>query len=187
MPFGGTAAEWRVATMNIRNSSESIRSVARAVLVVCVMASGSAVFNVARTVAADPVGGAVEHHNLGPDKIALQGHDPVGYFTEGKALKGSKELSAQQGGVTYRFASEANRNRFLASPQKYLPAYGGWCAAAMAKGQKVEIDPANFRVADGRLFLFYQSFFGNALKDWLKDEPGQRTRADQHWKRISGE
>src|SRR5881296_32694 len=114
--------------------------------------------------------GAIEHYNLGADKIALKGYDSVAYLTKSQALKGRKEISAQQRGVTYWFASEENRKLFLESPEKYLPTYGDWCATAMAKGEKVEIDPANFKVTQGRLFLFYKAFYANAIKDWNKDE-----------------
>ena len=40
---------------------------------------------------------------------------------------------------------------------------------------------------DGRLFLFYKGFWGNARKDWDKDEPTQTAKADAQWKKISGE
>jgi YHS domain-containing protein len=131
--------------------------------------------------------GAIKHYNLGPDKVAISGYDPVAYFTQSKALKGRKELSASHRGVTYHFASEQNRNTFASSPEKFIPTYGGWCATAMAKGEKVEIDPTNFKVTNGRLFLFFRAFYANAIKDWNKDEPGQTVKADANWKKIAGE
>lgn len=133
-----------------------------------------------------PVAG-LQHYNLGKDQVALSGYDPVGYFTLNKALKGRKEISAQHRGVTYWFASDENKKLFTATPEKYLPTYGGWCATAMAKGEKVEIDPTNFKVTNGRLFLFFKAFYANAIKDWNKDEPGQTAKADANWKKIAGE
>ena len=130
---------------------------------------------------------AVQHYNLGPDKVAIGGYDPVAYFTPGKALKGRKELSRSHRGVAYYFASEENRKRFAEAPEKYVATYGGWCATAMAKGEKVEIDPTNFKVTNGRLFLFFKAFYANALKDWNKDEPNLTVKADANWKRIAGE
>jgi len=130
---------------------------------------------------------AIQHYNLGADKVALKGYDPVGYFTLNKALKGRKEINAQHRGVTYWFASEENKKLFTESPTKYLPTYGGWCATAMAKGEKVEIDPTNFKVTNGRLFLFFKAFYANAIKEWNKDEPGQTAKADANWKKIAGE
>ena len=130
---------------------------------------------------------ALDQYNLGPDKVALQGFDPVGYFTQSKAVKGRPEIAARLQGVTYQFATEENKKLFLAAPSEYLPTYGGWCATAMAKGEKVEIDPANFKITNSRLFLFYKGLWGNARKDWDKDEPAQTTKADSHWKKIAGE
>jgi len=130
---------------------------------------------------------AVPLYNLGPDKVAMKGYDPVAYFKPGQALKGRKELSAIHRGVTYHFVSEANKQLFAQAPGKYVPTYGGWCATAMAKGEKVEIDPTNFKVTDGRLFLFFKAFYANALKDWNKDEANLTAKADANWKKIAGE
>lgn len=130
---------------------------------------------------------AIAHYNLGSDKLALAGYDPVAYFTEGKAAKGKQSINTSHRGVTYHFSTEDNRRRFIESPAKYVPAYGGWCATAMAKGEKVEIDPTNFKITNGRLFLFFKAFYANALKDWNKEEPALIPKADGHWKTISGE
>jgi thioredoxin-dependent peroxiredoxin len=130
---------------------------------------------------------AISQYNLGSDRVALQGYDPVTYFLTNSARKGSPELSTKYREVTYRFSTLQNREAFLASPEKYLPAYGGWCATAMAKGEKVEIDPTNFKVTNERLFLFFKAFYANALKEWNKDEANLTAKADTHWKNISGE
>jgi thioredoxin-dependent peroxiredoxin len=130
---------------------------------------------------------ATKDYNLPSDKIALGGYDPVPYLTQSKAVKGSPELSSVYRGVTYRFASQENRASFAENPGKYLPTYGGWCATAMAKGKKVEIDPTNFKITDGRLFLFFKAFYANARSDWEKDEPAQTRKADANWQRITGE
>lgn len=126
-------------------------------------------------------------YNLGADKVAISGYDPVAYSTLHKALKGRQDLSATHRGVTYYFANEEHRKLFTASPDKYLPAYGGWCATAMAKGKKVEIDPTNFKVTNGRLFLFFKAFYANAITDWNKDESNLTAKANANWKTISGE
>jgi YHS domain-containing protein len=140
------------------------------------------------TFAAPPVDFTVaQHYNLGSDKVAISGYDPVAYFTQSKALKGRKEISASHRGVIYYFASEEDRKLFAESPEKYLPTYGGWCATAMAKGEKVEIDPTNFKVTNGRLFLFFKAFYANAIKDWNKDEANLTVKADANWMKIAGE
>ena len=130
---------------------------------------------------------AAKDYNLPADKVALSGYDPVPYLAQNKAVKGSAQITSMYCGVIYNFASEENRALFAHNPEKFLPTYGGWCATAMAKGKKVEIDPTNFKVTNGRLFLFYKNFLANARSDWEKDEPSQTKKADANWKRIAGE
>lgn len=130
---------------------------------------------------------SVSEYNLPKDRLAIGGYDPVAYFTEGRARKGEPALRARYRGVNYQFATQKSLDQFLTDPARFAPTYGGWCATAMAKGEKVEIDPANFKVSNGRLFLFYKGLWGNARKDWDKDEPAQITKADAAWRTIAGE
>ncbi len=129
--------------------------------------------------------GSVGQYNLSEGALALKGHDPVAYFESGKAEIGRSDLFSQYRGVVYRFATPERRQKFAATPSKYVPTYGGWCATAMAEGRKVEIDPTNFKVTDGRLFLFYKGWLGNALNDWNKDERKLTTQADEHWRKLA--
>ncbi|OQP62476.1 YHS domain protein [Niastella vici] len=122
------------------------------------------------------------NHNL-----AIEGYDPVAYFKQNAAVKGSKDLAVFYQGVTYYFSSAANKEEFKKSPARYEPQYGGWCAYAMgSKGEKVEIDPKTFKITDGKLYLFYNKFFNNTLTSWNKDEMGLKNKADVNWKKISG-
>ncbi len=130
---------------------------------------------------------AAVHYNLDKGKVAIQGYDPVAYFEGGAPVQGRKEFRAAYGGGVYFFADAANRDRFLANPDKYLPAYGGWCATAMAVGKKVEIDPENYKITNGRLFLFYKNLIQNAQTDWNKHEAQSTVDADKYWKELSGE
>ena len=119
------------------------------------------------------------------DGVAISGYDPVAYFTQGKAAKGDNKITAAYGGVTYRFAKEADRETFQKNPSGYEPQYGGWCAYAMGNtGEKVEVDPATFKIIGGKLFLFYNKFFNNTLKSWNKDEAGLKAKADRNWTNI---
>lgn len=129
---------------------------------------------------------ALGEYNLDNAKVALKGYDPVAYFA-GAPKKGNPGTRSEFRGAVYHFASEGNRAAFAKEPEKYLPTYGGWCATAMAKGDKVEIDPENFKVTDGRLFLFYKGVWGNAIEDWKKDEAGLAKKADGEWRKIAGE
>lgn len=120
--------------------------------------------------------------NLNGDGLAIDGYDPVAYFTTGNAIEGSKEYAYTIDGAIYRFANARNRDLFKAAPTKYRPQYGGWCAYAMgAKGEKVEVDPKTFKVLDGKLYLFYNKFFNNTLKSWNKDEGNLKVKADANW------
>ncbi|MBS1950376.1 MAG: YHS domain protein [Bacteroidetes bacterium] len=120
--------------------------------------------------------------NIEESGLALQGYDPVVYFVNNKAAKGKPEISILVEGVIYRFTSEKNKNTFLTNPSKYEPQYGGWCAYAMgSNGNKIEIDPETFKITDGKLYLFYNKFFTNTLKEWNKNEVPLKTTADKNW------
>ena len=126
-----------------------------------------------------------KHFNL-EDGLAIQGFDPITYFTLNKAVKGNKDVLLIERGVVYYFLNNENRELFKKNPVKYAPEYGGWCAYAMgSKGEKVSIDPGTFKIVNNRLYLFYNRFFNNTLKDWNKDEPNLRTKADENWRKIN--
>lgn len=117
--------------------------------------------------------------------LAIDGYDPVAYFKLNRAEKGKKNIIAINEGATYYFSTPENRDEFKRNPSKYEPQYGGWCAYAMgAKGEKVSIDPETFKIVDGKLYLFYNSFFNNTLKSWNKDEANLKTKADANWINI---
>jgi len=125
-----------------------------------------------------------KHFNVSSG-LAIQGYDPVSYFTKNKAEKGSSKYSSSYLGITYYFSSDANKKTFLANPSKYEPQYGGWCAYAMGySGKKVEVDPETFKIIDGKLYLFYNSFFNNTLTDWNKDEKNLKAKADKNWSNL---
>lgn len=126
--------------------------------------------------------------NLSGKHIAIEGYDPVAYFTQGKAVEGKATLAATHDGVTYYFSTSQNKATFLAHPGKYEPQYGGWCAYAMgATGEKVSVDPETFKIVNGKLFLFYNKFFNNTLKSWNKDEKNLNVKADRNWAKLFNE
>lgn len=132
----------------------------------------------------------VKEWNLSKGGLAIDGYDPVAYFTEGggAAKAGDPKITTTYNGATYRFATEANRTAFLKDPGKYEPAHGGWCSWAMREGDKVEIDPKSFIVKNDRLFLFYKGWLGDTRAKWLKgDHTTEANEADTHWKKTSGE
>tara|TARA_Y100001949_G_C15844864_1_gene267924 strand:+ start:85 stop:528 length:444 start_codon:yes stop_codon:yes gene_type:complete len=133
-----------------------------------------------------PATAAPQHSNINQENgLGISGYDPVTYFTLGRAVEGKRSLSEVHAGVTYYFSSQESRELFKKDPAKYLPAYGGWCAYAMANGDKVKIDPETFKIIDGKLYLFYNFYFNNTLTKWNKDEVNLKNQADQHWSRIN--
>ncbi|MDJ0893846.1 MAG: YHS domain-containing (seleno)protein [Alphaproteobacteria bacterium] len=115
---------------------------------------------------------------LAQEGVAIEGHDPVAYFTEANPVKGSAEHAYDWGGVTWHFASAAHRDRFKADPTRFAPQYGGYCAWAMAQGQLAPIDPQAWAIVDGKLYLNYSP--GIHAK-WEIDIPGHISKADQNW------
>lgn len=126
-----------------------------------------------------------KQYNLSKSSLAIEGYDPVAYFTQNKAVEGSKNYSLVHEGVTYYFSSDENKRAFAAKPAAYEPQYGGWCAYAMGhSGEKVEIDPETFKITNGKLYLFYNKYFNNTLKSWNKDETALKNKADNNWTKI---
>ena len=118
------------------------------------------------------------------NNLAIEGYDPVAYFTQNKAVKGSKNFNYNYKGVIYNFAHQQNLNTFKANPDKYEPQFGGWCAYAFgAKGEKVSINPETFKIIDGKLYLFYNAWGTNTLNLWNKDENNLKKKAEENWKK----
>jgi YHS domain-containing protein len=86
--------------------------------------------------------------------LAIKGYDPVAYFVEGRAIKGTASLVRDFDDSRYHFSSAKNRELFAANPARYLPQFAGLCAAGLADGRVVESDPTAFVVRDGKLYLF---------------------------------
>ncbi len=123
--------------------------------------------------------------NIDGDQLALEGYDPVSYFTE-QPMKGYPALQIKHNEVVYYFENEENRIAFTQDPEKYVPAYGGWCAWAMLDGDKVEVDPLSYKIINGKNHLYYNGFWGDTLAKWNKKagKDGEQTlvdAADKEW------
>jgi YHS domain-containing protein len=110
--------------------------------------------------------------------VALQGYDPVAYFTENKPVKGDAKITADFDGAIYQFASHANHEQFLKDPAKYVPAYGGYCGYAASINRLSPIDPKHFQVIEGRLILQHNQ---RALDKWNADLGGNLAKANTNW------
>ena len=137
------------------------------------------------TVQAAPTASIQERFDTLGNGVALGGFDPVAYFPEGgsKAAKGFIQRDLKHKGVTYRFASDANRDRFRANPEKYVPAFNGWCAWAMSElNAKVDVEPTAYEVYNGKLYVFYDHADLNTRKMWLENPKGMISKANGNWK-----
>jgi YHS domain-containing protein len=90
------------------------------------------------------------------ERLMLLGHDAVAYFTENAAVRGDPAIKAMHQGVTWRFASEANKAEFLRAPQKYMPQFGGFCANGInyAVPWGAGGGPNTWRIYRGKLYVF---------------------------------
>lgn len=116
--------------------------------------------------------------NVDAKGVGLKGHDPVAYFTSSAPTAGKAEYTAKHDGVTYQFASAANRDAFKAAPAKYAPQFGGFCAMGVALEKKLDGDPAAWTIADGKLYLNVNK---DVQKKYLEDVSGNNKKADMNW------
>ncbi len=119
--------------------------------------------------------------NASSTGLALQGYDPVAYFTEGEATPGDWRITASYQDATYRFSSEEHKAAFEADPEAFLPEYGGYCAFGAAMGFKFDGDPEQWRIVDGELYL---NISADIQERWLQDVPGYIEQADSNWPTI---
>lgn len=121
-------------------------------------------------------------NNVDKSGKALQGYDPVAYFTADAAVKGDPQFTATFEGATYLFASAENKALFEADPARYAPQFGGFCAWAVSQGYTAKIDPQAFQIVDGRLLLQYSLGIREKFK---KDTDGNLAKADANWPAIA--
>ena len=113
--------------------------------------------------------------------IALGGADVVAYFglpPEAGAIYGKTEYSYAWKGATWLFAIEETRERFVESPERYAPQYGGYCAYALSQNKLVGTDPDAWTVYDDKLYL-NNNLAGR--EKWRKDKRGYILKADEYW------
>ncbi|MFP4511208.1 MAG: YHS domain-containing (seleno)protein [Spirochaetaceae bacterium] len=119
--------------------------------------------------------------NTNRDGVAIDGYDPVAYFTIGEPTEGRSEFFHDWNGGRWYFSSEAHHDLFAAEPERYAPAYGGYCAWAVAEGNVAGINPQAWHIEDDRLYLNYSQRIN---RRFLGDLDGHLTRADEKWPGI---
>ena len=119
------------------------------------------------------------------DGVALKGHDAVTYF-DGTPQMGDPSIVHNHQDARFLFTSESNRDKFSADPEAYIPQYGGFCAIAMSEGKAVPAYPTNFKIVNGRLYMFFRALFGiiNTKRQWNKAETKRMREADAEWAKL---
>lgn len=108
--------------------------------------------------------------------VAIQGHDPVAYFTDSKPMLGDPRYEYEWDGAIYWFVSAQHRELFVADPERYTPQFSGYCTASLSRGQKVLADPKIWLIQDGRLHLFSAP----AGPKLMRQDPSGMVAAAQH-------
>jgi len=114
----------------------------------------------------------------GASKIAVNGFDPVAFFTDSRPESGSPSISATYQGAVYFFATEEHKKLFVQNPDKYAPQYGGFCAFGVAVDALFPVDISTWQVRDGKLYL---NLNADVLKKFNADLPGYVVKADKNW------
>jgi YHS domain-containing protein len=112
---------------------------------------------------------------------AINGYDPVAYFTQGKPVKGSESFEVVWKDAKWFFSSQSNAQLFKNNPEKYAPQYGGYCAYGCARGYKVKSEPDAWSIVNGKLYLNYSL----SIRDtWNKDQKTYIEKADKNWPTV---
>ena len=117
----------------------------------------------------------------GKDGIAIHGYDAVAYFTSSKPIKGTEKFQYSWNGANWYFSSEENRKLFAATPEKYAPQFGGYCAFAASRDYVYDADPAFWKIVEGKLYLNYNA---DAKKEWEKDVSGNIKKGNDNWPNL---
>lgn len=115
--------------------------------------------------------------------LAIDGYDPVGFFTDGKPVPGNPDFELRYGGAVWRFANIGNRAAFAASPDVYMPQYGGYDPLGVAHGIAVAGNPNVWLIADKKLFLFYD---GHRRDKFAADPDRIIDSAERKWPSVLG-
>lgn len=116
--------------------------------------------------------------NLDSSGVAIQGYDPVAFFTDNKPVKGDPKFVSKRDGAIYYFASKEHKDLFNSDPAKYEPEFGGYCAYGVSRNRLVEIDVDAFQMVNGKLLLQYSK---GVRDDFNKDQTGNLTKANSNW------
>lgn len=120
--------------------------------------------------------------NIDANGVAIQGYDPVAFFTQNRPVKGLPEFKSDYRGARYLFASAEDKATFDANPAKYEPQFGGFCAFGVSKGRLVPVKIEAFQIVNGRLLMQYDL---DIKQEFNKDQQGNLQKADKNWPEIA--
>lgn len=116
------------------------------------------------------------------DNGAIDGYDPVAFFTDSAAVKGDKAFTTEWNGASWCFSSAENLEAFKANPEKFAPQYGGFCAYGTADGHLSPTQADTWTVLNNKLYFNYNQ----KVKDrWMQDQKGYIEKADKNWPELS--
>jgi|SRR5687767_452591 len=116
-----------------------------------------------------------------PGGVAIMGYDPVAFFKQSKAIMGTDVFSYRWKDAEWHFSNEENRADFEATPEKYAPQYGGYCAYGAAGGYKAPTEPGTWTVVKDKLYFNYNA---NVKKMWMKNQVNFINEANLNWPKI---
>jgi len=119
--------------------------------------------------------------NVDQSGVILHGYDAVAYFKQNRPLQGNIAYKSTYQGATYLFASAANKAEFDKNPAKYAPQYGGYCAYSLLKGRLADIDPNNFVIYKGKLYVCTTA---KALRSFEAHEKEDVVKDNRNWRQM---
>jgi len=109
--------------------------------------------------------------------LAIQGYDPVAYFTLQRATPGVAKFGYDWDEHRWQFSSAKHRDLFKADPVRYAPQFANFCAVALARGEVLPANPEYWLISDGKLYLFGKSKGPDLFRQNLRENI---ERANQH-------
>ena len=109
--------------------------------------------------------------------LAIEGYDPVAYFTMGKPARGLPEFEYEWDEHRYHFVSAEHRDLFRIDPLRYAPQFANFCAMALTRGEIIEADPKNWLISDGKLYIFGAAY---GPDNFCKGLPANIAKANQN-------
>ena len=112
----------------------------------------------------------------------IEGYDVVSYFRDSGPTPGSTYYPLVYKANSLLFANEQNLIDFTTDPESYMPAYNGHCAYGMVFGMKSRVDPLQYDIVDGRLYL---QLDGGTKKRWNRRVSRNIRKSDKIWKKMT--